>query len=686
MARKPKAKYDPQDYKIPVFIGVTGHRNPRSEGDDTDRLTESIKEALKRIIKKSQRKEKKTEREETKRSRRRAMKEAIRGNCRYTEFIVLTAAGVGADQFVANVAKERGIKYGVVLPFEQEHYLNRINEEGERDFSEQEADDTRKFIEQAAFVHTLPWFEGYTPPDDHRIPSEVADRQFKEVARFISDSSYAGIALWDGKLERTAVAGTGPTVRDSLQGKQYKSKHKERVSMPETRPIFHIFTPREGDEAKDTDYKLREIYPLPILESGDTWFTAERYNAEKSEEEKKKEEKDKELRAQSVRRMLASIDRYNKDVTKNRTLRRQLVRAKTKALLEGKAVSEEKRNIQRLTDVYCASDALSNISHDPRNRLIWAIIIVAGLAYTALNVFSDLNNDLWFLLPAGYIGGLLLAALIVLFARWFKYHDRYVEYRALAEGLRVQNAWYRGRVTESDGELAQVQNHYLTRQRGRIDWIRQALRNLNLLAISDGIKPGIDREELEAAAADWLGRADERKKRSDGTVYWEMPTAKLKHNGQAGYFENKYNMTKKRSKLALGIALVCTAVSLLLACVYSVLIVVDHSYRSDLMMFVVGVLPVAAMVCHEINTQMGFKEDSERTEWHYLLFRRAIGEIDEARKDFDENKEREDAQFVEEEYLRIVNNKLLSIGSEELIENADWVMLNSERSPQVPIN
>src|SRR5262249_10930352 len=55
-----------------------------------------------------------------------------------------------------------------------------------------------------------------------------------------------------------------------------------------------------------------------------------------------------------------------------------------------------------------------------------------------------------------------------------RYQDLYQDYRALAEGLRVQLFW---RLTGIDASVA---NYYLCKHRTELDWIRNALRNWNI--------------------------------------------------------------------------------------------------------------------------------------------------------------------------------------------------------------
>ncbi len=56
------------------------------------------------------------------------------------------------------------------------------------------------------------------------------------------------------------------------------------------------------------------------------------------------------------------------------------------------------------------------------------------------------------------------------------FQTRYLDYRALAEGLRIQLFW------DLAGVGGSVAEHYLRRQRGELGWIREAIRGVGLLA------------------------------------------------------------------------------------------------------------------------------------------------------------------------------------------------------------
>ena len=97
------------------------------------------------------------------------------------------------------------------------------------------------------------------------------------------------------------------------------------------------------------------------------------------------------------------------------------------------------------------------------------------------------------------------------------------------------------------------------------------------------------------------------------------------------------------------------------------------------LVFVAGLLPIVAMVLREWTSFMGYREDVNRCIWYYSIFKRAINEIEGCATN-------STAYPTEEKRVEAIQRKLFEIGKEALIENADWVMLNEKRAPEIPTN
>src|SRR6185503_9335957 len=83
------------------------------------------------------------------------------------------------------------------------------------------------------------------------------------------------------------------------------------------------------------------------------------------------------------------------------------------------------------------------------------------------------------------------------------FQTRYLDFRALAEGIRVQFWW------QHIGMLRSVSDHYIRKQRSELDWIRGGLRTLLLRASPVMLSPerllrGAAKEQLDHVLKYWV--------------------------------------------------------------------------------------------------------------------------------------------------------------------------------------
>jgi len=102
--------------------------------------------------------------------------------------------------------------------------------------------------------------------------------------------------------------------------------------------------------------------------------------------------------------------------------------------------------------------------------------------------------------PAGVAikaGLLFVAFAFFAFARKNDYENRYQDYRALAEGLRVQQAWRCAGLRDRT-----VDASYLRMQQSELQWIRLALRAASL--VFSGQELGPDRSPSHPECLQWI--------------------------------------------------------------------------------------------------------------------------------------------------------------------------------------
>jgi hypothetical protein len=102
-------------------------------------------------------------------------------------------------------------------------------------------------------------------------------------------------------------------------------------------------------------------------------------------------------------------------------------------------------------------------------RLIFALACLAAVFYGCFLAAANSRVGLQDELIGGYVALIVISYCVFLYARRLDLHSRFVEYRALAEGLRVQHYWQACGLTRSAAAC------YLIRQPLDYQWIRLAL-------------------------------------------------------------------------------------------------------------------------------------------------------------------------------------------------------------------
>ncbi len=189
---------------IPFVFGVTGHRDLRD--GDVSRLEESVRSLFLKYQK----------------------------NYPNTELIVISALAEGADMLVARVAKEFGVTLHVLLPYQEEEYLNSFDDPSNtKAFKELMAYASR--VEVNACVHTY-----------------GAESCYQQLGEKIADDSNILLALWDG-VDNGKAGGTSAIVKYQRTGFE-----ENRFDALDGNALFIITTPRKSNPDVTTDFKVHE--------------------------------------------------------------------------------------------------------------------------------------------------------------------------------------------------------------------------------------------------------------------------------------------------------------------------------------------------------------------------------------------------------------------------------------------
>jgi hypothetical protein len=152
--------------------------------------------------------------------------------------------------------------------------------------------------------------------------------------------------------------------------------------------------------------------------------------------------------------------------------------------------------------VFAVANTLSNDYQARVTRAFQAIFVLASMAallYGLFLIFGSSSALLQEWLLATYLLTLLAAYMVYYGAKRRDLHERFVEYRALAEGARVQIYW------SACGIDRAVMDCYLVRHPPELYWIRLALRWITW-AGCQGAQTTPDSDSARAALRQWIDK------------------------------------------------------------------------------------------------------------------------------------------------------------------------------------
>lgn len=335
----------------------------------------------------------------------------------HTQIELLTPLAEGADRLAARVALELGIPIIAALPLDPAEYKKDFGGEA----SIQEFDD---LLARASGRVVLP------PPQSAELRPEC----YVGVAAYIVQHCHLLLALWDG-VHTGKRGGTSDVVRACLEGPDPLYARSSRMLDPqETGLVHHVLTPR---------------HDAPLAHAGQTRWLMPGGGDEAA------------ARA-ALALLLGSTDEFNRQaIDTSRGVRDR--RNTWEDYLTGNA-GMLAPGLKRVSSLFAIADDLA-IQAQRRSRMfIAAIFAAASLAVLLFEAVTEQVNAA-LLFVATFLG----ARALYLWLRRRGYDNRHLDYRALAEALRVQFYW---RLAGIGGSIAPNFMRYHLRES---EWIRKAI-------------------------------------------------------------------------------------------------------------------------------------------------------------------------------------------------------------------
>ncbi len=145
-------------------------------------------------------------------------------------------------------------------------------------------------------------------------------------------------------------------------------------------------------------------------------------------------------------------------------------------------------------------------------RLTYTVAALMGIAFTFYAHLPGKDSLIYLFLLLFATGGA-----VAILAHHRGWHRKYLDYRALAEGLRIQSCWRRAGITAgADHEFAH--DNFLQKQNIELGWIRNVMRAASLYPSTHPEEPG--ESALREVIAEWVGESG----KSGQLHYYECKT------------------------------------------------------------------------------------------------------------------------------------------------------------------
>jgi hypothetical protein len=519
---------------------------------------------------------------------------------------VMSALAEGADRLVANIALSLEMPLTVVLPMSRALY--------QRDFASAESRaEFDRLCLAASDIFELPLHEGASS-DAVAEPGQTRSMQYAAVGVFLCAHCQVLLALWDGKYN-AQLGGTGQVVRfhhDDLMPDYAPPTSVSLLSLTddESDLVYHVVCSRDRPDGE----------PATGLIAGSTcWFTKDTDNPRTAQ------------MPERHRRVFEFANEFSREA---QVFAAQIDRERG-SLLVGAPQASMPAGLADIDQMFCAADWLAMRYQRRVRRVRKFVHFSAGLAAIGYLSYTDLQS-----MPAIIMAILLLmlatmgVSLLAVRGAW---HRKYLDYRTLAEGLRVQFYWAAAGVTS--GSVTKFAHDNCVQMRDvELGWIRNVMR---VAGTECDVAPNLQPAGLAFVLREWLGDAD---------------------HGQLGYYRRRSlqrNKETARTKLLGRIGVAATLIALPALLATGTWLPADWAQP---IIYATGLVLLSVAVRRSYAQRTAESELIRQYEFMHRIFRNARRRIELAADDHERRR------------------TLKLLGDSSLEEHAEWILIHRERA------
>jgi hypothetical protein len=390
--------------------------------------------------------------------------------------VVLSALAEGGDQLVAEEALQVGARLIAPLPLAHELYVEDFAAPVRARF---------EVLYQQAEVLVLPVRKGHS---HHEVgnPGTARDQQYAQAGVYIASHCHILLAIWDGQAS-DRLGGTAQIVRYYLSGTLPGPPGLERdprhiLGAGDERLLHHIVCAR-ADVPADQRPPVRAWWRHAAADMPEPEMPA------------------------PFRLMFERMAEFNDECVRHATA----IHAAAGAPGSAGAAAPPAVAAMGIERSFREADWLA--VHFQRRvllamRSIYVMAALMGIAFTCYAHFAEKDYLIYLFLLLFALG-----AVVAAIAKRRGWHRKYLDYRALAEGLRIQSYWRRAGISLTR-DHAFAHDDFLQKQNVELGWIRNVMRASGL---PPSHAPAASATALREVIAEWVGHAG----RSGQLYYYE---------------------------------------------------------------------------------------------------------------------------------------------------------------------
>lgn len=525
----------------------------------------------------------------------------------YSEIQVLSGMAEGADIVGARAALETGCTLVAVLPMEKGDFIKTF-------YPEKLNKSVKEFNEVLSLAHKV-----IDLSKIYRTKKTQTD-EFVQLGVYLMENSQMIIALWNGVFS-DSPGGTSCVIKFALEGmpRNYRKRYSI-VDSDDTIPVHFINVERVKNNKgiKQSNYIEKDrgdyVTLYPSLWDGSDMEHIESY----------------------YKKQLKEIDNFNKNSCKYEN---------AKSYLKGADDTDinSVKGMDNIINAQKTADCMAGRGQKQTVRLIVTQLLFGFFVFFWVALFDEITPFEPYILILSPIF-FLLCVLTFNYANKRCIEERYYDYRALAECLRVQFYWKAVGINEN------AYSSYSRKNKFELGWVIAAARNVSM--------------DINYELA-LLG--DNNPDYSKIREYWMV--------NQLDYFRKKNNDNAKvisKNKIKMYILFGAGLIFVIFLIIERLYIsgYYDSEYIMHILLFLIDASLAGGAVFSGYLDRRQFEVELKQYSRMVMIFTQGIKEFDSV--------------YVEGE-VKDTNETIIEIGADALAENADWVVYNRMSSIDIPI-